>query len=513
MTGLQIILIILAFVALVRASLVSNAKQSFYRVDTALSVAKKIESSAVQQDISKILSNTFLVNKDYPMKLSALMDEARIAADLTPPDLVLAAAKQKEAETLQSTSDRLLAQVKQDMLRYTQVFDLVDESSVRQKDLQALAEEYARKELFSEASEAQIAADNLRDKVSELVATPFYQIASAQLGDHSSAIGDGDGDGDQQSQVCELPKSRLIKEIEEVLLRRESESEADVDTEYAALTSLQDYIEKELQSRIETAEQNAIDSRKLAKAAEVAAQEFALAEDFSAGREKKAESDRHIADAARYEREVLTVNAELLTKKDNLFAGMSKFIETQTLHERASVEISRLAAAGKDAIRRVDLTEAESLSDQKKVYQKLANRLDQTPLSNSKGLERMAAEKAETEKKLAAAANSAIKTAVKLWLSDEAQAVEKYGPISNWDTSKVTDMSYLFYRASSFNGDISRWNTGKVTTMEEMFYQATAFNRDISQWKVNTGSTKTSWMFYQCPIQNSYKPKSLQSWW
>jgi len=81
-----------------------------------------------------------------------------------------------------------------------------------------------------------------------------------------------------------------------------------------------------------------------------------------------------------------------------------------------------------------------------------------------------------------------------------------------WDTSQVTDMALLFRGASSFNGDISQWNTGKVTTMRTMFYQATAFNRDISQWKVNTGSTKTSWMFYQCPIQNSYKPKSLQSW-
>ena len=41
-----------------------------------------------------------------------------------------------------------------------------------------------------------------------------------------------------------------------------------------------------------------------------------------------------------------------------------------------------------------------------------------------------------------------------------------YGPIADWNTSLVTDMSYLFFRKGSFNSDISKWNTSAVTTME-----------------------------------------------
>ena len=59
---------------------------------------------------------------------------------------------------------------------------------------------------------------------------------------------------------------------------------------------------------------------------------------------------------------------------------------------------------------------------------------------------------------------------------------EKYGHISNWDVSKVTDMSYMFYQSKLFNENISRWDTSKVTDMSYMFYKANAFNQDISNW-------------------------------
>ena len=61
--------------------------------------------------------------------------------------------------------------------------------------------------------------------------------------------------------------------------------------------------------------------------------------------------------------------------------------------------------------------------------------------------------------------------------------------IGHWDTSSVTDMAGMFFRATSFNQDISRWNTGKVTNMEWMFSSATSFNQDISKW--NTAAVTT----------------------
>jgi surface protein len=72
--------------------------------------------------------------------------------------------------------------------------------------------------------------------------------------------------------------------------------------------------------------------------------------------------------------------------------------------------------------------------------------------------------------------------------------------ISHWDTSKVTDMSYMFSKAYSFNQDISGWDVSHVTNMEHMFEGEdsdtghiamiyvpikSAFNQDISGWDVS----------------------------
>lgn len=57
------------------------------------------------------------------------------------------------------------------------------------------------------------------------------------------------------------------------------------------------------------------------------------------------------------------------------------------------------------------------------------------------------------------------------------------GDISQWDTSNVTNMSYLFAK-SMFNGDVSQWNTSNLTDMSGMFVRS-AFNGDISGWDVS----------------------------
>ena len=60
--------------------------------------------------------------------------------------------------------------------------------------------------------------------------------------------------------------------------------------------------------------------------------------------------------------------------------------------------------------------------------------------------------------------------------------------VSQWDTSKVTDMSNMFSGATSANPDVSKWDTSKVTDMHEMFSRATSANPDVSSWdtsKVN----------------------------
>ena len=45
------------------------------------------------------------------------------------------------------------------------------------------------------------------------------------------------------------------------------------------------------------------------------------------------------------------------------------------------------------------------------------------------------------------------------------------------DLSGVTNMTYMFTNAASFDGDLSDWNASSVTTMGDMFHDATSFQR------------------------------------
>ena len=69
--------------------------------------------------------------------------------------------------------------------------------------------------------------------------------------------------------------------------------------------------------------------------------------------------------------------------------------------------------------------------------------------------------------------DATIKDAVNLWLSDQPSAEAQYGHISNWCTSNITNISYMFSRATSFNQDISAWDVSKVTDMSHLFSRAT----------------------------------------
>ena len=63
-----------------------------------------------------------------------------------------------------------------------------------------------------------------------------------------------------------------------------------------------------------------------------------------------------------------------------------------------------------------------------------------------------------------------LKTAVDEWIEDFTSANSTYGEINTWDTSLITDMSYLFHNIDkpTFNGDISDWDVSSVTDMEYM---------------------------------------------
>jgi len=94
-----------------------------------------------------------------------------------------------------------------------------------------------------------------------------------------------------------------------------------------------------------------------------------------------------------------------------------------------------------------------------------------------------------------------LQTAVNLWISNKNAAKLQYGEINTWNTSYITDMSYLFSNAASFNDDISLWDVSKVTDMNYMFFNAQSFNQDIGNWKVGNVTTMVG-MFFRAKFFN-----------
>ncbi len=89
--------------------------------------------------------------------------------------------------------------------------------------------------------------------------------------------------------------------------------------------------------------------------------------------------------------------------------------------------------------------------------------------------------------------NNSIREAVSLWCSTQTDCqtdcssvpspktlcLLKFGDISLWNTTNVTDMNRLFYNKPTFNDDIHYWDTCNVSDMRGMFCAATLFNQPI----------------------------------
>ena len=78
--------------------------------------------------------------------------------------------------------------------------------------------------------------------------------------------------------------------------------------------------------------------------------------------------------------------------------------------------------------------------------------------------------------------------------------------ISDWDVSNVEYMQHMFFECTNFDCDLSNWNISKVENISHMFYDCIKFDCDLSNWDVNN-VTNMRWMFYNC---NSFK--NIPSW-
>jgi len=97
--------------------------------------------------------------------------------------------------------------------------------------------------------------------------------------------------------------------------------------------------------------------------------------------------------------------------------------------------------------------------------------------------------------------DASIRDAVNAWLYYRTTAILKYGYISTWNTSLVTNMHSLFsywsnYVSYNFNDDLSRWDVSRVTDMTQMFYYASSFNGNISSWDTSKVTSMNGMFFY-----------------
>jgi surface protein len=83
--------------------------------------------------------------------------------------------------------------------------------------------------------------------------------------------------------------------------------------------------------------------------------------------------------------------------------------------------------------------------------------------------------------------------------------------LNNWNVSGVTNMSLLFYSATSFNQNIGNWNTSAVTSTANMFSYASLFNNGGSSSIGNWNVTNISNMLEMFAFATSFN-QNLGSW-
>ena len=95
------------------------------------------------------------------------------------------------------------------------------------------------------------------------------------------------------------------------------------------------------------------------------------------------------------------------------------------------------------------------------------------------------------------------------WLFEDTDSFNQ--DISGWDTSNVTNMSWMFSYASAFNQSLNSWNTSKVTNMAGMFRGAPVFNQSLSLWDTSSVTDMSEMFNFLCECDSSFD-QSLSTW-
>ena len=86
--------------------------------------------------------------------------------------------------------------------------------------------------------------------------------------------------------------------------------------------------------------------------------------------------------------------------------------------------------------------------------------------------------------------------------------LDKFGLISAWDTSAITDFSDVFRGKATFNDDISLWDVSSGRKFDSMFRDARVFDQNLGWWDM-TSATSVSEMFLNA---NEFRGEGLKFW-
>ena len=101
-----------------------------------------------------------------------------------------------------------------------------------------------------------------------------------------------------------------------------------------------------------------------------------------------------------------------------------------------------------------------------------------------------------------------IQARIQRWMKDPEGSAADYGHISDWDTSNITSMRFLFDSSHRFKEDLSRWQVSRVTDFTGIFRNCTVFDGNLEKWDV-TATVTMECMF--CDAE-SFRGRGLTNW-
>ena len=83
--------------------------------------------------------------------------------------------------------------------------------------------------------------------------------------------------------------------------------------------------------------------------------------------------------------------------------------------------------------------------------------------------------------------NADLEELIREYSNDRQRVIKRYGNLSTWDVSAISNFSGTF-RNFDFNNeddDVSNWNVSNATNMKNMFFGCLTFNCNLSRWDVS----------------------------